>query len=139
MLHTIHNPAIRGFDFSPDDLELATVSNDGMLRTWRVADGIELTSVHAHDVSANGVAYTPDGKTIATVGSDGFFRCWRRDILQQTLEVPFRARLFFLKFSPDGTSAAVQDGSGRLFLLSTQPTRETRVVVAAPVGLTNGT
>lgn len=122
VLHAIHHPAIRGFDFSPDDLELATVSNDGMLRTWRVADGIELHSVHAHNVSANGVAYTSDGKTIGTVGSDGLFRCWCREILQQTMEVPFRARLYFLKFSPDGTSAAVQDGSGRLFLLSTEPT-----------------
>ena len=122
VLYTIHHPAIRGFDFSPDDLELATVSNDGMLRTWRVADGIELHSVHAHNVSANGVAYTSDGKTIGTVGSDGLFRCWRREILQQTMEVPFRARLYFLKFSPNGTSAAVQDGSGRLFLLSTEPT-----------------
>jgi WD40 repeat protein len=94
--------AISGFAISPDGQELATVSDDRMLRIWRIEDGAELHCIQAHGVSAKGVAWTMDGRTLGTVGMDGLFRCWRRDVMQMTMEVPFSTQLLSLEFSPDG-------------------------------------
>jgi len=109
---------LTGIAFSPDSQELATVSDDRMLRIWRIEDGSELHCIQAHGVSAKDVAYTPDGRTLGTVGLDGLFRCWRRGRMQMTMEVPFSSQLNWLEFSPDGTKAAITDAQGRAFLLT---------------------
>ena len=65
------------------------------------------------------IVLLPDGRTLGSVGMDRVFRCWRRDVMQMTMEVPFPAQLDSLEFSPDGTKAAIVDGNGRAFLLTT--------------------
>ena len=64
ILQSLSVAAVTGIAFSPDSQELATVSDDRMLRIWRIEDGAELHSIQAHGVSAKDVAYTPDGRTL---------------------------------------------------------------------------
>lgn len=120
ILRTLDDRAVRGLAFSPDSQELATVSDDRMLKIWRVSDGMLLYSRQAHGVAARDVAFTSDGKTIGTVGADGLFRCWRRDVMEMTMELSLENPLSQFKFSPDGSVALIQDTQLRLFLLSAE-------------------
>lgn len=120
ILRTLDDRAVGGFAISPDAEELATVSDDRMLKIWRVSDGMLLHSRQAHGVAARDVAYTSDGKTIGTVGADGLFRCWRRDVMEMTIELRLANPPQQIKFSPNGRAALLQDAQQRLFLLSAE-------------------
>ena len=63
--------------FSPDGQTLATASEDGTAKLWRVSDGAQVGSeLSAHEGQLYGLAFSPDGRTLGTVGANGAVRLW---------------------------------------------------------------
>lgn len=92
--------------FSPDGQTLATTAEDGVLRQWRVSDGIELETRADFTPEIKSLAYAPQGGQIASGHEDGSVRVWDvggtapRLTLNQNLVTP---ALHAIAFSPDGT------------------------------------
>jgi serine/threonine protein kinase/WD40 repeat protein len=107
--------------FSPDGQEILTVGDDGLLQVWSTADLSVITAIGAHDIAARDVDVSPDGQTIATVGFDGLLKFWRRSILEMSTEIKFNSPLEDVEFSSDGTSAAIRNDDGTLYLIDARP------------------
>jgi WD40 repeat protein len=107
--------------FSPNGKLLASGSTDGIIRLWRVADGIQLGSLKGHTSDVNNVAFSPDGKLIASSSSDKTVRLWRAadGELLFTLE-GHSGGVNSIAFSPDGTilASGSADGTIRLWFVS---------------------
>jgi WD40 repeat protein len=111
------NHAVSALNFSKDGTLLATGSDEGTVRLWRVADEESLLSLDVHPQQILDVAISPDGKTLsaATVwydnagGSDVNIDTWR--ISDGGLINDLRGRHEYgsadaMLFSPDGTIIA---------------------------------
>jgi WD40 repeat protein len=97
------------------------VGDDGLLQVWSTADLSVITAIGAHDIAARDVDVSPDGQTIATVGFDGLLKFWRRSILEMSTEIKFNSPLEDVEFSSDGTSAAIRNDDGTLYLIDARP------------------
>jgi WD40 repeat protein len=77
LLHTLsgHDKAVRAAGFSPDDRSVASVSTDGTLRLWSVANGKELLALR-HDAGVHSAAFSPDGRSVLSGGADRRIRLW---------------------------------------------------------------
>ena len=62
-----HTNVIRAIAFSPDNKQLASISNDHSLRIWEVALGQETMTF---DINAKLLAFSPNGNRLAIVGAD---------------------------------------------------------------------
>jgi WD40 repeat protein len=74
VLHGHTGPA-NSIAFSPDGEFLASSSGTSV-RVWRVADGIPVADLSAHQRAVNEIAYSPDGSLLASAGEDGFIQLW---------------------------------------------------------------
>ena len=98
-----HTRAVLDIEFSPDQKQLLTVSEDGTARTWDVASG---ESVRVLDPKAGPLSrahYSPDGALIVTAGNDRAAWIWdsRTGIAVGKLE-GHTDSLTDAQFSPDG-------------------------------------
>jgi WD40 repeat protein/serine/threonine protein kinase len=64
------------FAFSPDELYLATGSQDGTLTVWVLGTGLERVTYRGHDRGVHALAFTPDGQQLLAVGEDRVVRMW---------------------------------------------------------------
>ncbi len=71
-----HTNTLRSAAFSPDGQWLATVSDDRLLKVWRLPACTEEFSIVAHPGSIHSVTFSPDGRTIATAGEDRPVKLW---------------------------------------------------------------
>ncbi|NJP88856.1 hypothetical protein HCN51_05190 [Nonomuraea sp. FMUSA5-5] len=74
-----HTDAVYAAEFSPDGRRLASVSLDGTLRTWDVADRLRpkaLAAVTGDPAGVAAAAFSPDGRTLVTGGNDNTARLW---------------------------------------------------------------
>jgi WD40 repeat protein len=101
--------------WSPTSNQLASASNDCMVRVWAADDTGYWTAVHEHSHAreATGIAWSPDGKQLASTSEDCTVQLWSIDDagawqLNQTLVSP--NMLFSLAWSPDGRQLAVDTG-----------------------------
>ncbi len=72
-----HTATVGNVTFSPDGRTIATGSDDGTIRVWRVEDGKCLRVLRGHGGNVH-VVYSPDGNLLASVGSDADYgvRLW---------------------------------------------------------------
>jgi sugar lactone lactonase YvrE len=123
-----HDGSVQSVAFSPDGALLASGSQDGTARVWRVADR---TLLHALKISTGGrdagyshdVAFSPDGTTLAFGLPDGTVRLWRlsgdkqhpQATLLHTLRVD-AGKICSLGFSPDGRTLVAGAWNGSVHL-----------------------
>jgi WD40 repeat protein len=69
-------PLINDLTFSPDGATIATAHQDGTVRLWDAATGVERLQLHGHDDGVDAVAFSPDGSKLVSVGDDGLVRVW---------------------------------------------------------------
>lgn len=78
MARTLRGAAkpIRGLEFSPDSLTLATADESGTVRFWDVGTGLSRRTIFAQGAGAPAIAFSPDGNSFATGNTDGEIRLW---------------------------------------------------------------
>ncbi len=102
-----HTGGVTNCAFSPDGSLLATVSDDGTARIWRVTDGTEVAVLVGHAGGLWGCAFSPDGTLLATSSTDRSTRLWRVSTGEQVIAL--RGHDDWVRscvFSPDGTLLA---------------------------------
>jgi WD40 repeat protein len=71
-----HEDIIWQVAFSPDGQTVATASEDGTVKLWRVSNGEQIGELSAHEGPQYGLDFSPDGRTLGTVGANGAVRLW---------------------------------------------------------------
>jgi WD40 repeat protein len=98
-----HTNTLRSAAFSPDGKWLATVSDDRLLKVWRLPDGVEAYSIVAHPGAVNSVAFSPDGRTLATAGQGEAVKLWHVETGQPLGKlIDERAEFWKVQFTTDG-------------------------------------
>jgi WD40 repeat protein len=141
-----HTARIRGMDITADGKLLITGSADKTARLWSLPTG-QLVRVIRPPISGgifgqvDAVAITPDGKTIALAGDDA--RCEFDAAPCQFVDLynsadgtllkrlgPYRAIVYELAFSPDGSRLAAAAGKQGLFVWDNPLGEQPRVATA---------
>ncbi len=79
-----HPYQVHALAFSPDSHRLATASEDGVVRVWKVPENKPYEPpipLHGHIGPVWSLALSPDGKELATAGKDRTVRLWSVDVL----------------------------------------------------------
>jgi WD40 repeat protein len=104
--------------FSPDGLRLASGSNDGRIRFWRVDDGALLHEAIGEVRSVRGIAFSADGATLVSVSAGCIVRLWRAVDGQPVEALTKGGALSGIAFSPDLKTIAIGDQHGVIRIYS---------------------
>ena len=103
---SIHYPTPGGnrIAFSPDWSILATVSDESIIRLWRISDGELLFTLEENVGLVQSLSFSPDGAILASGGSDGTIKLWNttNGTLLKTL-IAGRSDINCISFSPSGS------------------------------------
>ncbi|WP_372512174.1 WD40 repeat domain-containing protein, partial [Frankia umida] len=69
-----HPGVVRAVVVSPDGRQIVSGGDDGSVRVWDRASGVEQVVLTGHTGPVNAVAVTPDGRQIVSGGRDGSVR-----------------------------------------------------------------
>lgn len=72
-----HSREINAVAFTPDGRIVASASDDGSIKLWRVSNGALLRTLIGHNEDVHSIAFTPDGRTLVSGGDDATVRIWR--------------------------------------------------------------
>lgn len=130
--------------FTPDGSELITGSGSafstgtlGVIRHWRIADGVETRTINAHAARLGSIDVSPDGTLLASASLDGTAKLWELSsgALVRTLS-GHTGGVNAVRFSPDGARVATSgvDSTIRVWEVATGTTALTIPGHAGPVG-----
>ncbi|MEW5869339.1 MAG: protein kinase [Chloroflexota bacterium] len=118
-IRTISSPSmVTTLAFAPDGSMLATGSQDGRLRLWRVADGSLLQTLEGHNDPVVQVIFAPNGTMLASTSKDFTIRLWLvSDGSMLRVISGHESTVLDLSFSPDSArlASASYDGTARLW------------------------
>ncbi len=110
-----HESSINGISLSPNGGILASVSQDGTLKTWDYMQGALNFRVDVCKKGVNAASYSPDGNTIATGDSSGRVQLYNAATGGQ---IPFLGNrsepILCLLWSNDGTTLAAGDADNTI-------------------------
>lgn len=94
--------------FSPDGSIVASASEDGTIRLWRVSSGELVLSIEGHEDQVLSLDFSPDGAYIASGSDDRTLRLWQVEDGDLVWEAgnQLLGRVLEVAFSPDGTLVA---------------------------------
>lgn len=101
-----HTNRVRALTFSPDGAQLASSSDDGIVKLWDMFSGQHRDLV-GHTSRVFAIAFSPDGRTFASGSHDTTIRIW--DLTTQTCLNVLEAHedhVLSVAFSPDGKQLA---------------------------------
>ncbi len=104
--------------FSPDGGSVATVSDDGTTRLWRVSDSSQAMVLRKHRGGVWACAFSPDGTLLATTSDDHSARLWLvQDGTEHAVLSGHTDWVRGCDFSPDGSvfATASHDGTIRVW------------------------
>jgi WD40 repeat protein len=154
LLHTLTNGPARALDaqFSPDGMQIASTTDDGMLHLWDAMSGKLLRESETGLSKESAVRFSPDGNFIATAagtpqqsfGFEGQVKIWSRSDLSALFECPGADAVFnndgkwvatfvrseiSLRELPSGTSLKRLDAAGPVRQI--RISRDSRRILAA--------
>jgi WD40 repeat protein len=72
-----HAQAVVGVEISPDNKLVASASNDGLTKLWRLDNSALIATLPGLQSAVNAVEFSPDGQMMITVGDDGQALLWQ--------------------------------------------------------------
>ena len=99
-----HDASVTAIALGSSNNLIATVSEDGWLKTWRLDGGL-VGRVKVCDHGVASVVFSPDGRTIATGDNDGKVRLWNAQTSAPLATVFFHDKdrpVFALAWTPNG-------------------------------------
>ncbi len=107
---TGHEDQVNAVAFSPDGQLLASASDDGTVKLWRVSDGELLDTLTGHFKQVTSLAFSHNGEMLTSGSIDRSIKLWR--VSDRTLIRSMGSSEFILGvcFSPDDTQ--ITSGGG---------------------------
>ncbi|MFO1007908.1 MAG: protein kinase [Planctomycetaceae bacterium] len=108
-------------EYSPNGRFLASGSDDGTIKVWEAATGLELSTSLHHTQTVVQVRYSPSGSRLASLCLDGSLRVWEVDttsgkLIGEPRKVDEHRKARSLTWSPDGRIIATGDNDGNVVL-----------------------
>ncbi len=86
---TGHEGPVLGLAFSPDGLQLASVSRDRTVRSWEIESGVSTRVIRGHTDIVTSLAFSPDGDRLVTGSQDATARVWDLTLDEETGDAAF--------------------------------------------------
>ncbi|MFF7018183.1 TIR domain-containing protein [Streptomyces sp. CS065A] len=114
---TPHQGSAWSCRFRPEDTQLVTAGDDGVVQIWDAATGQGKPILRGHGRRVNAVSFDASGSRLASAGSDGIVRLWDVRTGRRLHELVGRGdRLTSAVFSPVGTVLATAGSTGHVYL-----------------------
>lgn len=114
---TPHQGSAWACRFRPEDTQLVTAGDDGVVQIWDAATGQGKPILRGHGRRVNAVSFDATGAYLASAGSDGIVRLWDVRTGQRLHELVGRGdRLISAAFTPVGTVLATAGSTGHIYL-----------------------
>jgi WD40 repeat protein len=134
VLHRLSHPAgVTGVDWSPDGTELATGSEDFLVRVWDAETGTIRHTLEGHQNVSVRPVYHPNGQILATAGWDAMLRFWGPGTGRLLFNGP--ASHDWQRFSRDGAHLAVANYDGVVQVYRVAPSAPVRTFAAKTLKL----
>ena len=113
---TGHTSDVVSLAFSPDEITLASGSEDGSIRFWEVTESAEKAKITGHTSGINRLAFSPDGGTLVTVNYHTV-ELWDAATGAYRSTVTEEGFIWRVGLSGDGDSFAINDYDNSIRLL----------------------
>jgi WD40 repeat protein len=122
-----HGNAVTAIELSPNGKQLASASNDMMIKLWDPYSGKETKRLSGHTGPITAMTFSPDGVDLVTASADDTIRFWNTISGEEVAKLSRYGRAInTIAFSPNGTQLlwASPEGGVRLCEISWRRSRK---------------